>query len=235
MAGNEQGNAISNEELLRQKIADYYRDIPTKLESQPDIQERCLTNLVAAQRAFEENDFIQCRLYLTRIEIEMNRAKGAKTSFAIMVTIVYMFAVFMFAAVYAGAVWTNIPAEELNKSMFMGIPEPIWFWAVIGSFTSMLLRAGYFPFQDKTQAFRWLLFRPIVGVVMGVLAYLMVIAGLIVFAGKATPQTPELLWVISFVGSFSDTLSINLLQRILGRYETVEAVIQNDHVNDNKF
>src|SRR4029077_18040589 len=36
-------------------------------------------------------------------------------------------------------------------------------------------------------------------------------------AGGANPKSPELLWVIAFVGSFSDTLSINLLQRVLGQ------------------
>ena len=87
----------------------------------------------------------------------------------------------------------------------------------------MLLRAGHFPFADRTEAIRWLLFRPIVGIVMGVLTYLMVIAGLIVFAGKADLQTPELIWVIAFGGSFSDTLSVTLLQKLLGRFEPVES------------
>ncbi len=56
---------------------------------------------------------------------------------------------------------------------------------------------------------------------MGVLTYLMLKAGLLVFTGQGTAQAPELLWVIAFVGSFSDTLSINLLQRLLGRFEPI--------------
>jgi hypothetical protein len=62
---------------------------------------------------------------------------------------------------------------------------------------------------------------PIVGVVMGVLTYLMVVTGLLVFAGSVSPKSPELLQVLAFVGSFSDTLSINLLQRILGQFQTI--------------
>jgi hypothetical protein len=63
------------------------------------------------------------------------------------------------------------------------------------------------------------MFRPIVGIVMGTLTYMMVVAGLLVFAQEAQPKTPELLWVVAFIGSFSDTLSIKLLQRVLGRFE----------------
>ena len=86
----------------------------------------------------------------------------------------------------------------------------------------MLLRAGQLPFANQWDAFRWLMFRPIVGVVMGILTYLMVTAGLIVFAGSSQTRTPELLWVIAFVGSFSDTLSITLLQKMVGRFKPVE-------------
>ncbi len=69
---------------------------------------------------------------------------------------------------------------------------------------------------------------------MGVLTYLMVIAGLIVFAGTANTQTPELIWIIAFIGSFSDNLSINLLQKLLGRFHIEELSDKqaSNHIND---
>lgn len=66
---------------------------------------------------------------------------------------------------------------------------------------------------------------------MGVLTYLMVVTGLIIFAGNTKTSTPELIWVIAFVGSFSDTLSINLLQKILGQFSPVE---NSNQVEDKK-
>lgn len=51
---------------------------------------------------------------------------------------------------------------------------------------------------------------------MGALIYLMLTTGLIVFAGSSRTQTPELIWIIAFIGSFSDTISTNLLQKIIG-------------------
>ena len=38
---------------------------------------------------------------------------------------------------------------------------------LIGSFTSVVLRAGQTPFVDFDEAIRWMLFRPIVGVSPG--------------------------------------------------------------------
>ena len=70
---------------------------------------------------------------------------------------------------------------------------------------------------------------------MGVLTYLMVTAGLIVFAGTANTQTPELLWIIAFVGSFSDNLSINLLQKILGKFVVENDKIRKDVVENDKI
>jgi len=166
---------------------------------------------------------IDARLDIARIEIEIRRSQSSKTSFIVVATIVYIFAIAVAGFISAGIITTGVEAKVLNSELIMGIPLPIWIWGVIGSLTSMLFRAGYFPFTDRSEALRWLLFRPIVGVVMGVLTYLMVTAGLIVFAGNANTQTPELLWIIAFVGSFSDNLSINLLQTVLGKFHVRES------------
>ena len=155
----------------------------------------------------------------TRLQIEMTRTESAKTSFLVVVMMVYIFSALAGTAVTFDLVDLSSPASQLNQQLVMGIPKPVWVWAIIGSFTSMLLRAGSFPFSNRIEAIRWLLFRPVVGVVMGVMTYLMLTAWLIVFAGSSTTQTPELIWVIAFVGSFSDTLSVNLLQKVIGRFE----------------
>lgn len=217
---------------LRSMLDDYYMQIPDQLRDLPGAQERCLELLSAAEQCLTPPIFraniINARLALTKIDIEIRRSKSAKSSFGIVVFIVYLFAVMVFVGMQSGILSVNIDGKTMNSQLVMGIPLPIVVWSIIGSLTSMLIRAGNFPFADRTEAMRWLFFRPIVGLVMGVLTYLMVVAGLIVFAGNANPQTPELLWVIAFVGSFSDTLSINLLEKLLGKFEAAKFTRKSD-------
>ncbi|MBN1929790.1 MAG: hypothetical protein JW764_09650 [Chlorobiaceae bacterium] len=211
---------------LMKSIDKYYEEIPMLLRDLPEAQGRCLELLSHAEQQLtypvSRKNMIDARIDIARIEIEIRRSQSSKTSFVIIVAIVYVFAIVATGFISAGLITTGVEAKVLNSDLIMGIPLPIWVWGVIGSLTSMLFRAGYFPFTDRREAFRWLLFRPIVGVVMGVLTYLMVTAGLIVFAGNANTQAPELLWIIAFVGSFSDNLSINLLQTVLGKFQVKE-------------
>ncbi len=222
--GDSENNRI---ECLRKSIDDYYEKIPISLRDLPEAQGRCLELLSDAEQQLappvSRQNIIDARLDIAKLEIEIRRSQSSKISFIVVAAIVYIFAIAVAGFIAAGVITTGVVAKEFNARLIMGIPLPIWIWGVIGSLTSMLFRAGYFPFTDRSEAYRWLLFRPIVGVVMGVLTYLMVTAGLIVFAGTANTQTPELLWIIAFVGSFSDNLSINLLQKVLGKFHVDDA------------
>jgi hypothetical protein len=108
--------------------------------------------------------------------------------------------------------------EVLNNQLLLGVPLPIWVYALLGSLTSMLYRADKIPFKDINEGISWIMHRSIVGIVMGVMTYLMLVAGLIIFAGKETAiQVPQLVWVLAFLGGFSDTLSMDLLDKISGK------------------
>jgi hypothetical protein len=208
----------------------------------PDIYEKCMKLLeksgieiasctkICSIGVHSPSQMEQCQIrfikiggFLSDVKFELNKIKANRYSFFIVVIVTYIFAVVIYLAYRSGIMNWTTSATQLNTTPLLGIPLPVWFWAIIGSLTSMLLRSGQNPFSDFNEALRWLLFRPIVGVVMGVMTYLMLTTGLIVFVGpeKATqPQTPELIWVIAFLGSFSDTLSINLLENILGKFST---------------
>lgn len=213
-------------EKLKQMIDEYYNDVPRKLKNAPEAQERCLKYLNDAESALipplKRCEIIRSRLILTRVQIELSRAEIAKSSFFTVSALVYMFVIIVSLAFQTGILQMGVTGKDMHEKLIMGIPTPILIWSVLGTMTSMLLRAGQLPFANPSEAHRWLLFRPIVGVVMGLLTYLMVTAGLIVFAGTSETKTPELLWIIAFVGSFSDTLSINLLQKVIGTFQTVE-------------
>jgi hypothetical protein len=209
----------------------------------PEVYERCMRLLeksgIEIANCTKFKDFIlsdseseECQIrfikiggFISDVKFELNKNKANRNSFIIVVIITYIFAIIIYTAYHSGYINWTTNAEDWNKMPVLGIPQPVWIWAIIGSLTSMLLRSGQNPFSDFNEALRWLLFRPIVGVIMGVMTYLMLTTGLIVFVGPteaATPQTPQLIWVIAFLGSFSDTLSINLLESILGKFPTKE-------------
>jgi hypothetical protein len=221
---------------VTKQIEAYHRQIPLGLRSLPDAQERCLQYLFEAEQAMTppvvRPQLIQSRLLLTRIHSELARATMTQTAFVLIATVLYACAGVLAVLFHLGAVGGAPTAEELNKQLFLGVPRPVLLWALIGTFTSMLLRCLHSPFADRTEALRWMLFRPVVGVVMGVVMYLMVIAGLLVLAGTREARTPELLWIIAFVGSFSDTLSINPLQRLLGRFRPVDWSVRRRPAED---
>lgn len=214
-------------ENLEKRVSEYFERIPVELKGKPEVQEKCLQYLWEAEGALGSDAgrgaVISARIALARVEIELRRVRTAKYSYMLVLGIIYIGALAIVYLSQTGGMEAGVPAEELNRRLLVGIPAPILFWSVVGSLTSMLLRAGNLPFVEWGEAVRWMLFRPVVGTVMGVLTYLMVVAGLIVFAGNPNPRTPELLWVVAFVGSFSDTLSIVLLQKIMGRLEIREA------------
>ena len=211
-------------ETLRPLLSERYGKIPNDLQASPQLQLSCLNYLAEAESFLAEpkskTDLIQARRMLTLVDLELARARTRRFSTPLVSLIVYLM-VGLGALAYK-ADYAAMSALELNELTFGGIPVPVILWSVIGSLTSMLLRAGRAPFADVSEALRWVISRPIVGVVMGILTYLLLVAGLLVFAGQAEPQTPQLLWVIAFVGSFSDTLSVNLLQKVLGQFEPID-------------
>jgi len=214
--------------LLEAQTDSLWREIPRLFPGSPKTQKRCLEYLLEADSILgyaspSRADIIECRLALTKIRIEWSRVRGSRKASTIVLLIVYTFVALGFAAFRSGLLTSGGTAADLNRQLVMGVPLPVLIWATIGAFTSMLLRAEEFPFVDLFVALRWFLFRPIVGIVMGVLTYLLVTAGLVVFSGSAQTQVPELIWVIAFVGGFSDILSRSLLQGILGQFKPVEA------------
>lgn len=100
----------------------------------------------------------------------------------------------------------------------LSIPITVLLWSAIGSFTALLYRfnkAGDVELQDPL---RWLVTRPITGIMMGVLAYLALKAGFLAMSQTNTSiATNELIWLISFLAGFSDTFSDGILKRLMGQ------------------
>jgi len=119
------------------------------------------------------------------------------------------------AIIFGSKIWsteTTIP--------WLSVPISIVFWSAIGSVTNMLYK--YYKKNDTInidRELRWAWARPFVGVIMGVVTYLVAVSGLILI-GAASPQNvnieikPEILSLFAFVGSFSDKIFEGVVEKI---------------------
>lgn len=63
--------------------------------------------------------------------------------------------------------------------------------------------------------FSWYLFKPVLGGLMGLVAVLIVMAGLVALEGEASAKSPALLYVLAFLSGFSERFSLRLLDKVV--------------------
>ncbi len=161
---------------------------------------------------------------------ELLRAEQRNWQLVFLVGIIAYIALLLF-------VISSIPSGEFSRTMpNTGIPASIFVWGLFGSIGAILYK---FYKVDKPVRFyiefRWLIARPIIGIIMAGLSYLAVISGLVVAntaAGGAVDAIPieptagrmELFWVLAFLAGFSDKF-----------YESIiNALVQRTTGDDNK-
>jgi hypothetical protein len=170
-------------------------------------------------------DVIMARALLAKTRIEIQAAsqhedESFSVRFAGVVYGVCAATVVVCALVY----WYFNPdlngGESLGRT-FVGVPAFVWIWSAIGTITAMLLRASEIRLEGWGVASRWLMCRPVVGISTGVLLYLVLQAGLLVVSSASSENAvprPELLYLISYLGGFSDTVSVAIIQRLMGQF-----------------
>src|ERR1700730_3634567 len=128
-------------------IDEKYRVIPTRLKAVPDVQEKCLSYLIEAENilakeSLDRKDIVLARLAITRVNIQLTRSATSNASVIVVVAIIYIIGGLVVLA--NGQGWFKLlnPEDLTHQATALGIPLPIWLWSVIGSLTSMLLRAG---------------------------------------------------------------------------------------------
>jgi hypothetical protein len=113
---------------------------------------------------------------------------------------------------------------QLSPAMFIfQVPISILFWSAAGSLAAILYRF-YRPEKQRTpldSEMRWLIARPVIGVLMGAASYLVIVSGILVFANvENTSQAPvrlELLNLIAFVAGYSDQFYLALMDLVQNR------------------
>lgn len=118
--------------------------------------------------------------------------------------------------------------DDLNKSKlaFFGIPWAVALWSLIGSFAAMIYRFNRQPIYDFGDAVKWLLTRPVQGLVLGSAFYLVLTSGLFLLTGGASGDalsgtakvTTEIILVLSFLVGFSDRFADSVFNALVDRY-----------------
>ena len=108
---------------------------------------------------------------------------------------------------------------------FLGIPPCVIFWSAVGSFAAILYRFTNAGDKDLEDPMRWLFSRPVTGIIMGVISFLVLKGGLLVVppspgvsATRQMENTNEVVWLLAFIAGFSDRFSEKTLRTLIGRF-----------------
>jgi hypothetical protein len=115
------------------------------------------------------------------------------------------------------------------KLPLIGIPWPVIVWSLIGSFAAMIYRFNKKPIYDFGDAVKWMLTRPVQGVVLGAAFYLVLISGLFLFGGSTTPpnaasHTNDVILILSFLVGFSDRFADSVFNAIVDTYSRGDSI-----------
>lgn len=102
----------------------------------------------------------------------------------------------------------------------LSIPVTVILWSLIGSFAAMLYRFNKPSDVEMQFPLRWLATRPVTGMVMGLIVYLL-IKGVLIVSGSTIPfstlGSQEVVWLVAFFAGFSDRFCDAVLNLIVGR------------------
>lgn len=117
--------------------------------------------------------------------------------------------------------------SQFNTVIILGVPLSVLVWGAGGSLAAILYRFYKTPQGERVQwsyEFRWLLARPLIGIIMAAVAYVALFAGVFVLEGAATGmetaagvRRPELFYVIAFLAGFSDKFYEGIIELLTSR------------------
>ena len=102
----------------------------------------------------------------------------------------------------------------------LSVPVTVVLWAAIGSFVAMLVRLFMSSDFEMEDPLRWFIARPVTGVVIGMVVYL-VIESLLTIVGSQIAVvglgSEKVIWLIAFLAGFSDRFCNFVVHMIVGR------------------
>jgi hypothetical protein len=113
---------------------------------------------------------------------------------------------------------------KLDKPIpILGVPFSVILWGAAGSLAAILYR--FYTARGRIRIdleVRWLIARPIIGIIMAGVAYLAVVTGLSVLgigsssnAQAASPGRMEVYWIVAFLAGFSDKFYLKIIDLLV--------------------
>lgn len=214
---------------LLEKIDQYFDLVAETLHDNSSLQEEMLKRLQEAKAILRDKTnepdwtLSRAQFEVRRVHVAISREQQMQNGekrlrWIIPVLVIVYIAVIVAIILLGGNVWSDTTTIPL-----IGVPASILIWSAIGSLAAILYR---FYTRQRTRIsdeIRWLIARPIIGIIMGALAYLAILSGLFIFGTAAGVETtagsarPQLLWMVAFLGGFSDKFFESIINAVVGK------------------
>src|SRR5450631_2017096 len=213
-------------------ISDYCGYLAELLYFDPKLQENLFARLQEARKdiknsmaedlegALNDAIFTVHRVHASIArEQELEKKRGSLGVGFITLSLVYI------AVIIGIIVYGNNSCNWLQKTV-IGIPISVLLWSFLGSLAAILYRFYNSRLSDLSQVsveLNWLIARPLIGVIMGMLSFVIISAGLLVFGPATQPGNdpsirPQLLWAVAFLAGFSDKFYLGFIDSLVGKF-----------------
>jgi hypothetical protein len=181
-----------------------------------------LEHIGNAYEATTEQELSIISMSLSRIENALTAYKNDKKRrsrirlFAVIVSLLGLIVIGL-----AIGICTYYDVPETYAVHILKLPLQVLFWSTIGSFAAILYRFTHAGDSELNEPLRWLFARPLTGIIMGAVAYLVLKVGLVTIQSEqsaASLGAKEVVWLIAFLAGFSDRFSDVLLKNVVGRF-----------------
>jgi hypothetical protein len=146
----------------------------------------------------------------------------------------------VYVALLVVAALSTVKNQEMLGTSILGVPLSVILWGATGSLAAILHR--FYTEQGRIRfaaEFRWLIARPVIGIIMGAVVYLAFFSGLILLGaeGSSTPAAPgerKVFWIIAFLAGFSDKVYLGVIDLLVARTVRMEEVDSNKVITEKE-
>lgn len=176
----------------------------------------------------ENTDLIEAESFLTSMNELIHREKKEQNEqkiwqvVAVLIMVAYIAGIIFFAFFMGYYDLNNF--ELIENLPGFNIPYSIILWSATGSLAAILYR--FYTEKDRiklSSEVRWLIARPIIGIIMGAVVYLALFSGLTFMNLTLTTSDAqqlgktEVYWIIAFLAGFSDKFYIGIIKLLVDR------------------
>lgn len=239
-------NSLNNKKYAQtivQKIGhrDFREDATTYLEGISDILQNYLDYENLRKKDFKilSNEGVQASLLIDRVEkhrleiedlYKNDKEKQKKTGNIVTGTISLILFSIIAILIASQLFVPNIKDASNFFIPILQIPLTVVVWGFIGSFASMIYRFNRRPTYDFGDTIKWLITRPIQGVILSSALYLVLISSQFLFTGKAVTENigivnnNGIVLLLSFLLGFSDKFNDSVFETLVKRYSNMASV-----------